>query len=228
MSNALWAALVKAQAEFDKIAKDRTNPHFKSKYATMASIIDATRPALAANGLAVTQIMEPGDGTLMLRTILAHASGEKVESVVPLLALGKGAQPFGSELTYMRRYSYAAILNVVADEDDDGNTAQGAHKDDAKEWSVNPRPPAPPKQPSVRDDTPEKRGARKWLNDDLRTVAGLTTLESVTKHIQQPAVSERLAKLGVNFPDLAVEYQEAIDAKERELSNNEVMGGIPA
>jgi hypothetical protein len=55
---------------------------------------------------------------------LQHAqSGEKVGGVMPLLLTKQDPQGLGSALTYARRYSLCAVLNLVADDDDDGNTA---------------------------------------------------------------------------------------------------------
>ena len=88
---------------------------------------DATREALSKNGLAITQCGIPREGgTWVLQTTLIHESGESIVSMLPLLAFPKGPQAAGSEITYMRRYAYAAILSITADEDDDANAAQGS------------------------------------------------------------------------------------------------------
>ena len=89
---------------------------------------NATRKALSENGLSITQGGEPVNGEWRLNTTLRHTSGGSVTTFLPLLAFSKGPQAAGSELTYMRRYAYAAILNITADEDDDANTAQDASK----------------------------------------------------------------------------------------------------
>ena len=54
----LSEALSKAQAEMQHAIKDSTNPHFQSKYADLASVIDALRPALTKYGLSVAQTMK--------------------------------------------------------------------------------------------------------------------------------------------------------------------------
>lgn len=123
----LVAALAVAQGKFLNPHKDRENPHYKNKYATLDALIDATRPHLAAEGLAITQQQLPGGrpDSVALSTKLRHTSGQWIESVVPLFTAGKGAQVFGSEMTYMRRYCYAALLSITADEDDDAAAASG-------------------------------------------------------------------------------------------------------
>ena len=123
--NELATALSKAQGAFSNPEKDRRNPHFGSCYATLGAVIEATRKALAENGLSLTQTV--GGRPPALRTRLLHSSGQWLASEVPLFMAGKGSQVFGSELTYMRRYAVCALLNIApAEGDDDGNAAQVA------------------------------------------------------------------------------------------------------
>ena len=139
----LAAALAKAQAAIKPAAKDSKNPFFNSSYADLASVWDAIREPLSANGLSVMQTPLPTDGKkIKLRTILAHESGEYVASTLVMCpgrwesgrdANGNKAnvliddptpQGVGSCLTYARRYALAAIVGVCSD-DDDGNAANG-------------------------------------------------------------------------------------------------------
>lgn len=121
----LYEALAKAQSEFTQVAYDRTNPHFKSRYATLAAIEMATRPALNENGLSIVQVfkMMP-DNNMILVTRLAHASGECIESEYLIVREGKSDQQIGSSITYARRFSYASMLAVSACEDDDGESTK--------------------------------------------------------------------------------------------------------
>lgn len=122
---ALAAALAKAQGAMRAAAKDAENPHFRSKYADLASVLDACREPLAANGLAVIQLPEDaGPGRVAIRTVLAHASGEYVATVVSAPLGQQTAQAIGSALTYLRRYSLSAVVGVAPD-DDDGEAAMG-------------------------------------------------------------------------------------------------------
>lgn len=120
---ALAAALAKAQAEIEGAAKDRVNPHFKSSYATLASVWDACRPALSKHGLAVVQSPESDGPAVTVHTTLLHASGEWMRSSLTASARDGTPQSIGSALTYLRRYSLASMVGV-APEDDDGNDAQ--------------------------------------------------------------------------------------------------------
>src|SRR5487761_2043939 len=117
------AALVKAQSQFTAIPKGSTNPFFKSKYAALPDVVLAATPILAANGLAVTQLMTSVDGTDALTTVLLHESGESIESTMLLHLAKNDPQAQGSAVTYARRYSYMSILGLVADVDDDGHKA---------------------------------------------------------------------------------------------------------
>jgi len=118
--NELMGALAKAQAEMKIAGKSSNNPFFKSKYADLASVVEASRPYLAKNGLCVLQRMWiDEDGNKKLTTILGHSSGQYITSVVRLNPAKDDVQSLGSFITYMRRYSYASLVGVVADEEDD-------------------------------------------------------------------------------------------------------------
>lgn len=122
--NELASALAKAQAEIEIAGKKETNPFFKSKYADLAEIIRASRPALTKNGLAVMQQIVDEDGLTMLNTILTHSSGQWIKSTLRILPTKSDIQSFGSCITYNRRYAYASLLAIaVSDEDDDGEAA---------------------------------------------------------------------------------------------------------
>lgn len=119
----LFDALAKAQGEIRGAAKDATNPHFKSKYADLASIVDAARP-LAKHGIATVQIPFSENGEIGVTTILGHGSGEWISGRLSVKPLKLDPQGAGSVLTYLRRYSLAAMAGI-APEDDDGEGAMG-------------------------------------------------------------------------------------------------------
>jgi hypothetical protein len=119
---ALFAALAAAQAKIEAADRDGTNPHFRSKYATLASVIEASREPLAANKLCVIQIPGNLGDNIAVTTILGHASGEWYESTLYVAPAKFDAQSIGSVITYLRRYARAAIIGI-APEDDDGEAA---------------------------------------------------------------------------------------------------------
>lgn len=116
----LLAALVKAKGAFTPIAKDKSNPHYKSKYASLDGVLAAVEPALHANGLVIVQVIEEGH----LVTRLYHTTGQCLESRIPIPVGINDPQKLGSAITYYRRYSVCSLLSVTADEDDDGNNAK--------------------------------------------------------------------------------------------------------
>jgi len=118
----LAAALAKAQAAMKPALKDSTNPHFKSKYADLTSVWEACRDALTKNGLSVAQVTEFDGELTWIRTILLHSSGEMLEGRYPLRPVQNTPQGMGSAMSYARRYALAAMVGVVAD-DDDGQAA---------------------------------------------------------------------------------------------------------
>jgi hypothetical protein len=121
--NELMAALAAAQGEMSNAAMDGKNPHFNSRYATLAAIRDATIPHLAKHGLSIHQITKMNGNGMLLATRLGHSSGQMIESVYPIPVSDK-PHIMGSAITYARRYSWAAITGIAAEEDDDANAAQ--------------------------------------------------------------------------------------------------------
>lgn len=116
----LMVAVGKLQAECIKIKKDSTNPHFKSKYASLPTILDEIQPILTKHELAYTQI--PEDNKII--TLLMHTpSGEWIESEYQLNSTQQTPQAIGSAITYARRYSLTSTLGLNIDDDDDGNAA---------------------------------------------------------------------------------------------------------
>src|ERR1035437_2792764 len=119
----LASALSKAQGEFPASPKTETNPFFKSKYAGLPQVVEAATPILSKHGLSVSQHLgcdEQGD---TLTTYLLHNSGEFIANTMRLHLTKDDAQGQGSATTYARRYAYMAVLGLVADVDDDGNSA---------------------------------------------------------------------------------------------------------
>ena len=116
-------ALAKAQSEMTSVSKNKTNPHFKKKYADLSAVIEACMPALNTNGIAVVQTTEMRDGGQMVMvTTLMHSSGESISSETPLIIGKQDMQGLGSAITYARRYSLMGVAGLAPD-DDDGNAA---------------------------------------------------------------------------------------------------------
>ena len=223
----LAAAMVKAQGEIEGAAKDKVNPHFKSRYADLSSIWEACKPALNGNGIAVLQSLAPSDGgTLALETVLLHSSGEwlRGKAVVPL---GKNdPQGFGSALTYARRYSLAAMVGVCP-EDDDGEGAQGR----------GPQRRQPQQQPSRQPKTtyefgpgvtpPEKNGEDL---DHFRTeLHGAFLTRGFTVDEEKAAVVAALKSFGVTrINELDVPQRTWLLQDVRQGKADKIKAGAPA
>jgi len=136
----LALALAKAQGVIETATKDTSNPFFHSNYADLASIWGVARKPLSENGLSVIQIPDIEGDSIILRTMLLHASGEFILSQYKVNPMRQAKdqgwvksddpQSIGSALTYARRYALAAMVGIVAEEeDDDGEKAMGRGKE---------------------------------------------------------------------------------------------------
>jgi len=119
----LAAALCAVQGELKPAIKQADNPFFKSKYVDLPGVWEAIRPLLAKNGLSVVQTFTASADGPTIVTTLMHKSGQWVSSELFLKPAKSDPQGVGSAITYGRRYALAAMVGVVADEDDDGNAA---------------------------------------------------------------------------------------------------------
>ena len=153
------AALAKALPEVQNATKDATNPHFRSDYASLQAVLATTKPVLAEHGLVVIQ--GPGwDGEhCTLTTRILHESGEWIETVAGTPVSKADPQGVGSAITYLRRYSLAAMAGI-GQEDDDGNAA--SEKRDA---SGTPHRKAAPKVAGTEIACPACSGPM-WDNRD--------------------------------------------------------------
>jgi len=153
----LFAALAKAQAIMPTAGLNSENPYFKSSYSDMAEIVRVSRPALSVNGLSVIQqIMPNEDGQNILHTILCHTSGQWIETRMRILPAKPDVQSLASYITYLKRYSYAALVGVVSKgEDDDGERAVAESRDVlAKGVALNTK--YNPKEQSYETITPDE------------------------------------------------------------------------
>lgn len=146
------AALAAAQAEMGPAIKDTQNPHLKSKYADLASVMAACMPALSKHGIAVIQPPYDDDSGRYVKTIMMHGpSSGRLECRVPLIVQKNDMQGYGSAVTYARRYGLMAMAGIAPD-DDDGAAAVLAKPDLADNRGGNqsrqPKNQPPPDQQS--------------------------------------------------------------------------------
>jgi len=203
----LCAALAAAQGSFDTIGRDRAvkTPQYTFHYAPLDVILNAVRPALAQNGLAVSQ-MVAGE---WLRTALLHSSGQWIASEMALGARPAKMQELGSMLTYMRRYALVAMLGVASEEDDDGNTHEG------NDWQARDRQPTyqtkAPARSQVDPHPTQFAAPADGMPADLRVV--LDAIEASKDLIQLAAAASLGSKLDVSIKGEAIKAYKAKQAK---------------
>lgn len=150
--NELATALSKAQALIQPASKESENLGFKnaktgkaSKYADLAAVWEACRAPLSANGLSIIQLPADADvGRVALTSMLMHSSGQYISSTFSMRLMQDTPHGAGSALTYLRRYALAALVGVVADEDDDGNAASNHQSSTSDRQPSAPSAPATP------------------------------------------------------------------------------------
>jgi hypothetical protein len=148
--NELAAALAKAQGVMRPALKTGKNPRFGA-FADMSDCWQACREPLAANGIAVLQSPETtAEGNVSVTTRLIHTSGQWAETTLSAQPAKHDAQSIGSTVTYLRRYTLAAMVGIVAD-DDDGESASRRE------------PPKP-----TQDRSPSPKGHHPSWEDDRR------------------------------------------------------------
>lgn len=154
---ALAGALAIAQGAWSNPPKSREvtvrsdKGNYKFAYATLDTILDHIRAPLSENGLSVTQAIDLAGERPVVRTMLMHSSGEWLESVTPLIGNTNKPQEFGSAVTYARRYALSAMLSLTADDDDDGNVAQGNTVEDRRDRQGTKPPVASQVSQEIRD-----------------------------------------------------------------------------
>lgn len=133
--NELAAALAKAQVEIQNPKFDSVNPHFKSKFASLAAVRNAIMPVFAKHGLSVLQDLKNESGGIACTTLILHASGQKLV-LGPLFmpSMKPDAQGLGSAATYARRYALLSIAGVAGEPDDDGNAAVASQNNGTTEY----------------------------------------------------------------------------------------------
>ena len=149
----LAGALAKAQGQFKTVEKTKVADfsHDKGRirytYADLAMIMAACREGLAANGLAVTQLVNiGGEGVIQIVTLLAHESGQWIQSTLKLASPSLKTKDLGGTVTYGRRYAYGAIVGIAsADEDDEPEDVEAEKPPKASAKPTDKKPQTDPK-----------------------------------------------------------------------------------
>jgi len=163
-------ALLLFQNKVGAVKKDAVNPFFKSKYASLNTIIEHINLPLSECGLSYAQFPDESG----LTTILMHSeSGEYLQSTYLMpVAKQNDPQAVGSAITYARRYALGAILGLAIDEDDDANSAtiQPNHNVNVAELK---------KEWLNKFDKDGSTLTEKWQKAKINLEAGKVTLEQI-------------------------------------------------
>jgi len=117
--NELATALAVAQGAIANAPKDAKGQSGNKvyRYATLASIWDACRQALTANGLSVSQdnVVEPGG--VKTTTLLMHSSGQWLSNELVMPLEDRSQKGIGMAITYARRYALGAMVGVAPEDE---------------------------------------------------------------------------------------------------------------
>jgi hypothetical protein len=133
----LFAALLAYQQDTGGLEADKRGN--RSSYASIGEVINSAKLS-GKFGLTFSQpvnfVLDGGNLTIFVHTILAHVSGEYIESRYPVIVDDfTNNQKVGGAITYAKRYALASILGTekgVEEADDDG-AENGEFDDPAKE-----------------------------------------------------------------------------------------------
>jgi hypothetical protein len=134
----LYEALAKAQGAFPEIPKNRTatirpqtGQPWSFMYSDLSDLINATRPGLTSNGLAVFQT--PDYKREICITTLAHASGLTLVGSYPVRHKDGGrmhpGQDWAISWAFARRYGMSALLGIAAEETVEGDKSEKTSPD---------------------------------------------------------------------------------------------------
>ena len=151
-----------AQSEVENASKASVNPHFKSRYADLAEVLNTVRPVFAKFGLAIIQSTGCDGQVVTVTTAIVHKDGGYVTSEASCIPAKYDPQGVGGATTYLRRYSLAAMAGI-SQEDLDGNDSQ--HNRQPERQAAAPAP-------SVRLAVALERIAAATTLDDLSAVRG--------------------------------------------------------
>lgn len=107
--------------------KDRSG-NVQSTYALWEDINDAIKPVLSKHGFALSFRTGQEEGRITVTGVLSHREGHSEETTMHLPIDTSGSknavQAVGSSISYGKRYTAGALLNITSrGEDDDGRSA---------------------------------------------------------------------------------------------------------
>lgn len=128
----IYIALAAAQTEMGTVVKGAVNPHFRSKYADLADVMQVALPALNKHGIAAWHSTVSADGTIIMRTTLSHGESDThINCDVPLIVAKNDMQGMKSATTYAKRIGIESLTGIAPEDDDSNAAAKAAPKQEA-------------------------------------------------------------------------------------------------
>ena len=206
INDKLIGALIKAQSEMTFASKTGTNPHFRSGYAPLETVIDAVKEPLNSNGIFYLQKVYLAEGGQCVETEFHGHGGVIKAGRVYVPADKQTPQGYGSALTYAKRYSLITACGLPS-EDDDGNSAESNYKAKPKAKSK-----AKPKQ-----DEQDESHANVLYEALAMGVSGSSSMESLKENWK--ANQDAIKKLEKSNLDVYNKLIKLKDDKKKELEN---------
>ena len=150
----LAGALAAAQFKYAPLKATSTADaeKYTYRYADLASVLEAIRPALSGQGIAIIQgvaMLRASTGSsgmvVSVETRLVHSSGEWISTTLKLPTPESAPQKVGALVSYLRRYGLLALAGVASED-----------PDAADQGSAPPRRPAPPQRPPAAPQAPPR------------------------------------------------------------------------
>ena len=121
--NEIIPALIQFQTLFANVSlkKDAKNDFIGNKYLTLDNLLYVIRPLLNECELVIVQQLSGQ----YLTTVLYHVNGQFIGSNMPFNPMenskANAVQELGGGMSYARRYSLSALLQISVDIDSDAN-----------------------------------------------------------------------------------------------------------
>ena len=113
--------MAKVQNGLKPVQKRGKSHH--GNYATLDDILDGPGRAYSKAGFSVLQLPQLKEGYVHMTTVIGYKNGSTVKSTMSMPCDVSNPQKIGSVMTYLRRYSLAAMLGLASETDDDANSA---------------------------------------------------------------------------------------------------------
>lgn len=124
----LYQARLQVQKQIKTLDKDAVNPFFKSNYLPLESLVEFLLPLFNEAGLVVSQEIdifnqEYGEPCQVLKLVVLHAETGQRDVSSMLMPMQGTPQNMGSMISYFRRYQLQSAFLIVADADNDAESA---------------------------------------------------------------------------------------------------------